>query len=322
MSTQNLLGAMGHDFSWGLHLDTSQTFRPTRNSKTANPTNIKKDTAATRGTSPRQSARFTRESSSSRSRTPSITTCDCLQQLADQLAQIKGLNRASELLKADYILSVAREALHRWRSQLQCNICQQNDDRDILVLSVMGFRAIISLIRRIGQDILGSPLDSQQTSPIRGKDSHALNEELTTGDASITSAGLNGSSDQSFLGMYELSQEEKRLMANVLFNRMLADISRTVAEVKARSAKPPILNTPTSSDCSTTSPIGFQFPFNNITLQSSGDEQLHHLDSASVSVPDTHHIHLQQSLNSLSRSIESLSDALRHPNSSPAPSIS
>jgi hypothetical protein len=111
-------------------------------------------------------------------------------------------------------------------------------------------------------------------------------------------------------------------MANVLLNRMLADISRTVAEVKARSAKPPILNTPSSSDCSTTSPIGFQFPFNNITLQSSGDEQLHHLDSASVSVPDTHHIHLQHSLNSLSRSIESLSDALRHPNSSPAPSIS
>ncbi|CRG92672.1 hypothetical protein PISL3812_09736 [Talaromyces islandicus] len=199
MSTQNLLGAMGHDFSWGLHLDTAQTYPPTRTSKAPNP--INKDPKATRGTSPKQNTRFTRETSSSRSRTPSITTCDCLQQLADQLAQIKGLNRASELLKADYILSVAREAIHRWRSQLQCNICQQNDDRDILVLSVMGFRAILNLIRRIGQDILGSSVDIHQTSPVRGQDSNLLNGELTIGDMSITSAGHNGSSNQSFFGM-------------------------------------------------------------------------------------------------------------------------
>lgn len=322
MSTQNLLGGMGHDFSWGLHLDTTQTFPSTANSKIVNSTNINTDNATTRGTPPRQNSKFTRKSSPSRSRTPSITTCDCLQQLADQLAQIKGLSRASELLKADYILSVAREALHRWRGQLQCNICQQNDDRDILVLSVMGFRAILSLIRRIGQEILGSSLDGQQTSPIRGQNSYDLNEELTTGDVSITSAALNGSPDQSFLGMYELSQEEKRLMANVLLNRMLADISRTVEDVKSRSAKRPVMNTPSSSDCSTTSPIGFKFPINNASLQTSGDKVLHHLDSASVSVPDTHHAHLQHSLHSLSRSIESLSDALRHPISSPASSIS
>lgn len=321
MSTQSLLGAMDHDYTWGLHLDTTQTFAPARSTRVTDQTDIGEKINVSSGTQPRQSARITRELSSSRSRTPSITTCDCLQQLADQLAQIKGLNRASELLKADYILSVAREALHRWRRQLQCNICQQNDDRDILVLSVMGFRAILSLIRRIGQDLLGNTFDSQQTGPTRKLDSHVVNEELTTVDGSTTSTGLNDSSEQSFLGMYELSQDEKRLMANVLLSRTLEDISRTVEDVKARSAKKLILNTPSSSDDSTTSPIGIQFPFNNINQQESGDKYLYHLDAASAPVPDSHHTHLQHSLQSLSRSIESLSDALRNSNSSPAPSI-
>ncbi|KAH8698373.1 hypothetical protein BGW36DRAFT_144779 [Talaromyces proteolyticus] len=305
ITTHGFLHTMEQDIPWPTDLNLSSADNTT---KPVGPTKYVNDKTTTtkhdRDSTYSQQEKPSKEAPSSRSRTPSIGTCDCLQQLADQLAQIKALSRVAEPLKADSILSVTREALHRWRRQLQCNICQQNDDKDILVLSVMGFRAIISLIRRLGQ--AGDSFWSYQYNTNTTISNISPIEPIDT--------------DTSFLGMYELSQEEKRLMANVLLTRALRDLSRTVEDVKARSSKQSsLVPTPTSSgsndDRSTGSSLGMQFPINSTHMMDI-DKPGYGLDIGPVM--DIHNNeYLQRSLQRLSRSIDFLSDALKHPHYSP-----
>ena len=236
-----------------------------------------------------------------RSRTPIFSPCECLQQLTSLLAHFKELSRAQDTLEPDLVLVTARDALSCWRRHLHCGTCQQNGDEDILVVFVMGFREMLSLIHRVSRPERHQIGDKTATiSPRQFQPTLNLEIDAKVGPVQTLNA------DDSFLGMYKLSKEEKTQAVDVLLYRTVKNIDRTVRHIKQRSIK--ALGNFADVD-STTLFIPFPTSTNEIPSRPSSEDGMDSSDDCST--PGEAREYLQQSFNSLSKSIESLQHTLQ-----------
>lgn len=55
------------------------------------------------------------------------STCSCLQEQAEQISKLKGLNQLQEVLQIDSVL-LAWDAHTCWRRLMQCTSCEQSQD--------------------------------------------------------------------------------------------------------------------------------------------------------------------------------------------------
>lgn len=227
-------------------------------------------------------------------------TCNCVQQLSDQLANFKSLSRCHRLLRPDFVLSTARDALSKWQIHQECQTCQQNNDKDILVLSVMALRALLHVIQETGlhHDYQASPAMSDDAAAQSGSSTPVFNAE------------------QSFLGTYQLACEEKRLVVDLLLHRTLKHLNRTIENLRQKS----LGMTGLSRRRGTISSRSSRSESNSLSM-SAGSSTLccgmpgdfsfgggvEELDLAGDDMPlDAHDNYLQESLQNSSETLESL----------------
>ncbi|KAJ5403182.1 hypothetical protein N7509_003053 [Penicillium cosmopolitanum] len=155
---------------------------------------------------------------STASHAPQLNSCNCFQQLTEQLSNFKALSHSLGQLRSDFILTLARDALARWQTHLSCPSCQHNEDKDILILSVMALRALLNLVKEVGQHELQSP-------------HHA------TGDEDIGVSSELFDADHSCLGTYRLACEERRIVVDLLLHRTLRSLNQTTEHLRQKSLR-------------------------------------------------------------------------------------
>lgn len=151
---------------------------------------------------------------------PLSPACNCVSQLTSQLTSMKAIGRSENNLRPDIILTIARDAQSTWETHMQCSSCRHSDDKDVLVLSVMALRALLNLIQKAGGQQGGPSLPGQNYS------------EMSSNDVP-SSPRLNV--DHSFLGSYQLVNEERRMVVEMLLQRTLKDLNRTIEHLKQKS---------------------------------------------------------------------------------------
>lgn len=235
------------------------------------------------------------------------SACNCVRQITEKLASFKALSVYPQRFQPDFVLTVARDSLMGWRPYLQCPSCQQSDDKDILVLSVMALRALLNLIQEIGL--------RRKYQPQREE----TEEEAPTESAS-SAPFLD--SQNSFLGTYRLACEEKRLVVDLLLYRTLKSLDRTAKNLREKSLT--MARTPSKSDSeSNQSSRSYSSPsppdasptvYYGLPDMLARSGRTDRLDSTGFSVsPDEHDNYLQKSLQSLTSHIESLLLTIQNP---------
>lgn len=141
--------------------------------------------------------------------------CNCVQKLTEQLANFKALTRSSHLVRPDFVLTVARDALSGWQGYLSCRSCHVTNDKDVLVLLVMALRALLNLIKEA----------AHQSLPTEAEDKPAVQD--------LSSPQTN--TDNSFLGTYRLACEERRLVVDLLLQRTLKNLNHTTEQLRKKS---------------------------------------------------------------------------------------
>lgn len=240
---------------------------------------------------------------SSLPQTNSASACNCVLQLTEQLSTLKALSRSQNQLRPDFILTIARYALAGWQSHLECPTCQFSDDKDILVLSVMALRALLNLFQDMSQHESPSPPDMASVE-------HIL---LNTPPSALNI-------EQSFLGIYRLACEEKRMVFDLLLQKTLQNLNQTIKHLRQKSLRmvgtSPRRNTLTSSrsDRSLSLPaldtsICSSFP-DSLPMNAMTDD----MNSSTDTVPlDEHDNYLQESLQNSAATIESLLTQIQAP---------
>lgn len=143
----------------------------------------------------------------------SSTTCDCLQQLAAQLVNLKGYCRQrEEVIQADMALLYIRAAVSTWQQHFQCPLCEHTPDNDILVLSIIGIRTILPIIERV----------SNCTRPEEG---HVLFSVKSSPAFTLPSTPV----------AYELAQEESQALMDILLSRNVVSIVDILRRIKERA---------------------------------------------------------------------------------------
>lgn len=152
----------------------------------------------------------------------SFSTCNCVQQSIEQLANFKSLSRSRQTLRPDFVLTVARDSLAAWQMHQQCPSCQHSGDKDILVLSAMALRALLNLIKETGHQ------HGYQSPPNEKKDDMASKN-------GCSSPVFN--SDPSFVGSYQLACEEKQLVVGLLLQRRLRHLNNAIEHLRQKSLR-------------------------------------------------------------------------------------
>ena len=228
------------------------------------------------------------------------SACNCVRQITEKLATFKTLSVYPQRFQPDFVLTVARDSLLGWRPYLQCPSCQQSDDKDILILSVMALRALLNLIQEID---LRRKYEPQRDNT----------EEEAPTETALSAPFLD--CQNSFLGTYPLACEEKRLLVDLLLYRTLKSLGRTAKSLGEKSLT--MARTPSKSDSeSSQSSRSQSFPsppdasptvyygLPDILERSCRTERL---DSTGFNVsPDEHDNYIQKSLQDLTSHIESL----------------
>ena len=154
----------------------------------------------------------------------SFSTCNCVQQSIEQLANFKSLSRSRQTLRPDFILTVARDSLSAWQTYQQCPNCQHSDDKDILVLSAMALRALLNLIKEVST---GHQYGYQ--SPPNDREDDMLSKNCRSYPLF--------NSDPSFVGSYQLASEEKQLVVELLLQRTLKHLNHAIEHLRQKSLR-------------------------------------------------------------------------------------
>lgn len=226
-----------------------------------------------------------------------VQSCNCVQQLTGQLASLKALNCSRYILRPDFVLTAARDALSGWQSRMQCPSCQHSEDKDVLVLSVMALRALLSLIQKA--DLCHKHQSANDIPSSNGSSPTVFNND-----------------QHSFLGTYQLACEEKQLVVDMLLQRTLKNLNLTIEHLKQKSARmagtTPSRNS--MSGRSSRSDSGLAMPsstfssYRNVNALEEMNlcgamEDLHSADARSL---DEHDSYLQGSLQNSTATVESL----------------
>lgn len=145
--------------------------------------------------------------------------CQCLHRHAKLLAHLQELLKGVTELSADVVLNGVEQGLRSWDTYLQCRICQQDQHREVLLLSAMSIRAVTRLLQGASRHMF----------------SQSGAGDWVTGRTSNTQHGESQPQqrDTKFtLGSYEIKGEESLLVLGVVFSRILAKIQIVLASLK------------------------------------------------------------------------------------------
>ena len=160
---------------------------------------------------------------------PLSQTCSCLQQNADLLCRLKALNTQHASPPVDILLVGANQALASWKSLLRCRNCQQNEDQEVLFLSVMSIRVILRSLQDLclGADERNVSIEDvgMSSSPDAG----------TTASSSRTNSTEKHDRVRSTVGVYEVTGVERMLVTDLLISRTLGKIRVVVCRLRERS---------------------------------------------------------------------------------------
>ena len=231
---------------------------------------------------------------------------NCVRQITEQLAKFKTLSVSPLRLQPDFVLTVARDSIVGWRPYVQCPSCEHSDDKDVLVLSAMALRALLNLIQEI-------------SLPHEYQSRHDDTDEVLR-ESSSSAPFLD--SQNSFLGTYQLACEEKRLVMDLLLYRTLTSLYRTAKNLKEKSLR--MARTVSERDsisnrsslCQSSSSPPATSPF-GLPDEPTTSGQTEALDYTGSNIPlDEQDNYLQNSLQSLTASIESLLVTVQAPQTS------
>ncbi len=65
----------------------------------------------------------------------SSAACSCVQNHAELVFSLKDLEQRHTRPRLDVVLSTAQRALVHWKDVIECRVCQQDDNEEVLMLS-------------------------------------------------------------------------------------------------------------------------------------------------------------------------------------------
>ncbi|KAL9125522.1 MAG: hypothetical protein Q9217_005279 [Psora testacea] len=148
-------------------------------------------------------------------------TCRCLEHNAELFCRLKELEQRHIVPRIDVVLVSAQQALVPWKNVIECRICRDDDNQEVLLLSAMSIR---SVLRRL-QSLL---MESRGQDPFSGSSSPA-----TPFSQRMSPADKNGEI-KSTIGIYEITGEERTAVTDLLVSRTLDRIRYTLMRFKER----------------------------------------------------------------------------------------
>ncbi len=154
--------------------------------------------------------------STSSSSIASMGTCNCVQNHAELLCRLRDLEQRHTMPRLDVVLSAAQEALVPWKEVIECHVCQNDDNQEVLVLSGMSIRTILRAISPLCVDYYNSFISSgeairRQQPPVKTPDDM-----------------------KSTIGCYRITGEERMAVTDLLISRCLDQVKLTLACFKTR----------------------------------------------------------------------------------------
>ena len=146
----------------------------------------------------------------------SMATCNCVQNHAELLCRLKDLEQRHTMPRLDIVLSAAQQALVPWKEVIECRVCQNDDNQEVLVLSGMSIRTILRAL---------SPLCIEY-----------YNNFISSGEAIRRQQPPVSTPDdmKSTIGCYRISGEERMAVTDLLISRCLDQVRLTLACFKTR----------------------------------------------------------------------------------------
>ena len=154
--------------------------------------------------------------STSSSSIASMGTCNCVQNHAELLCRLKDLEQRHSMPRLDVVLSAAQEALVPWKEVIECHVCQNDDNQEVLVLSGMSIRTILRALSPLCVDYYNNFISSgeairRQQPPVKTPDDM-----------------------RSTIGCYRITGEERMAVTDLLISRCLDQVKLTLACFKTR----------------------------------------------------------------------------------------
>ncbi|KEF62593.1 uncharacterized protein A1O9_00566 [Exophiala aquamarina CBS 119918] len=147
--------------------------------------------------------------------------CQCLQRHVQFLAHLQELLNEFHRLPLDVVLNGVDQGLKVWDLCLQCRMCQQDRNREVMLLTVTSIRAVARILQKASQRIFTqSQFDDgdQHISCSDGSESGVEVERQRLGKFTF--------------GSYEIKGEESWLVVGVILTRMLAKIQIVLVSFK------------------------------------------------------------------------------------------
>ena len=145
--------------------------------------------------------------STSRAQTAaSLTACSCLEQHSRLLCHLKSTEQQQHTASTlDVVLIAVQNSVQTWRSMVHCHLCPYDDDRSVLLLSIMTMRSMLGRFQR-----LCVPTDEER------------------GQSEVNSPALGVVR----LGNYEATEHEQALVTQLLIVRALGKIKYALVSLK------------------------------------------------------------------------------------------
>ncbi|KAK5064463.1 hypothetical protein LTR84_000296 [Exophiala bonariae] len=146
--------------------------------------------------------------------------CHCLQRHVQFLSHLQELLQGFDQLTLDMVLNGVDQGLKVWDLCVQCRMCQQDRNREVLLLSVTSIRTVARILQKASQRI-------------SNKQSHLDNDEQRISTTKSCADGESHSNNARFtFGSYEIKGEESWLVLGVILTRMLAKIQGVLVSFK------------------------------------------------------------------------------------------
>ena len=155
-------------------------------------------------------------SSTSSSSITTMASCNCVQNHAELLCRFKDLEQRNTMPRLDVVLSAAQQALVPWKEVIECHLCQNDDNQEVLVLSGMSIRTILRALSPLCVDYYNNFVSS-------GEAIRRQQPPVSTPDDM-----------KSTIGCYRISGDERMAVTDLLISRCLDQVKLTLACFKTR----------------------------------------------------------------------------------------
>ena len=175
-------------------------------------------------TVPSDLSRF--QSADSSYSTPS-SSCHCLEYHSELIGRLKELEQKHVMPRVDVVLLSAQQALTPWKMVIDCPVCKNDDNQEVLLLSAMSIRSVLHRL----QSLL---IASRGSSPLSGSASPEAIFSSPSGSMLAGNMGPSHDEIKSTIGIYEITGPEQTAVTDLLVSRTLDRIRFTLLKFKER----------------------------------------------------------------------------------------